>query len=254
MTASVGFLWQSVFMPGYGRAERLEALRSLLAQYEVTTAEQLSADLGVSVRTVQRDLSALRARGLPIDGERGRGGGVRLEPGWSLGRVHLDESEALGLLLSLSIAEKINSPLLLGDLRSITRKVASAFAPAQARRIRTLRSRILVGEPASNIVMEAYEMPGAQVTSILLEAFWKCRLVSIRYRDREGNPTERVIEAQCLYYNVPVWYVLAWDHLRSDVRFFRIDRIEHVSALGTQFHLRPARIFISAGEPGARPV
>lgn len=102
--------------------------------------------------------------------------------------------------------------------------------------------------------MQAHESPGALVTSILLEAFWKCRLVSIRYRDREGDLTERVIEAQCLYYNVPVWYVLAWDHLRSDVRFFRIDRIEHVSALGIQFHLRPPRIFIRAGEPEARPV
>lgn len=241
-------------MPGSGRAERLEALRSLLGQYDVTTADQLSADLGVSVRTVQRDLAALRDRGLPIDGERGRGGGVRLEPGWSLGRVHLNESEALGLLLSLSIAEKIKSPLLLGDVRSITRKVASAFAPAQARRIRTLLSRILVGEPASNVVMQAYESPSAQVTSILLEAFWKRRLVSIRYRDREDNLTERVVEAQCLYYNVPVWYVLAWDHLRNDVRFFRIDRIEHVSMLSTQFQLRPARIFMTAGEPEARPV
>lgn len=117
-----------------------------------------------------------------------------------------------------------------------------------------MRSRILVGEPASNGVIQAYESPGTLVTSILLEAFWKCRLASIRYRDREGNVTERVIEAQCLYYNVPVWYVLAWDHLRNDVRFFRIDRIEHATMIGAQFQLRPARIFIRAGEPEARPV
>src|SRR5215203_3057996 len=99
--------------PARGRVLRLDALRVLLADREVTTAGDLAADLGVSLRTVQRDLVALRDLGMPIESERGRGGGIRLERGWSLGRVHLNEPEALGMLLSLTIAEKIGSPLLL---------------------------------------------------------------------------------------------------------------------------------------------
>src|SRR3712207_7090491 len=47
----------------------------------------------------------------------------------------------------------------------------------------------------------------------------------ISYEDQHGVLTDRDVEAQYLYYNVPVWYALAWDHLRDDVRFFRIDRI-----------------------------
>src|SRR5918995_352758 len=146
------------------RVLRLDALKVLLADREAATAGELAIELGVNVRTVQRDLAALRKLGMPIESDRGRGGGIRLERGWSLGRVHLNESEALGLLLSLTIAEKIGSPLLLDDLRSITRKVRAAFAPAQSRRIRALRRRVLVGGPASDRVLTDYSTPQTSVT------------------------------------------------------------------------------------------
>ncbi|GAA2913081.1 hypothetical protein GCM10010517_79640 [Streptosporangium fragile] len=238
--------------PDRGRAQRLDALKALLADRDVTTAAELAGELGVSVRTVQRDLATLRRSGMPIEGDRGRGGGVRLEQGWSLGRVHLNESEALGLLLSLSIAEKIGSPLLLGDLRSITRKVGNAFAPAQARRIKALRGRVLVGQAASAAVLSGYHPPGAAVTRALLDAFMYQRIASLRYQDRSGVTTNREIEAQFLYYNVPVWYALAWDCLRDGVRFFRIDRIQQITVLDTEFRLRPAHDFLIAGESEAR--
>ena len=57
---------------------------------------------------------------------------------------------------------------------------------------------------------------------------------------------------QYLYYNVPVWYVLAWDRLRDDVRFFRVDRIKVVRILPGEFRLRRADAFIGAGEDIAR--
>jgi hypothetical protein len=59
--------------------------------------------------------------GIPVDSDRRRGGGLRMEQGWSLGRVHLSESEAIGMLLSLTIAEKVGSPLMLDDARMIMR-------------------------------------------------------------------------------------------------------------------------------------
>jgi hypothetical protein len=52
-----------------------------------------------------------------------------------------------------------------------------------------------------------------------MRAFMGRRLAEIRYVDQYGNVTDREIEAQYLYYNVPIWYVLAWDRLRADVRF-----------------------------------
>jgi predicted DNA-binding transcriptional regulator YafY len=236
------------------RVMRLEALKGLLAQRDVTTAGELAVELDVSVRTVHRDLATLRDLGTPVEGDRGRGGGLRLEQGWSLGRVHLNESEAMGLLLSLTIAEKIGSPLLLNDLRSVTRKVGSAFAPAHARRIMALRRRILVGEPASEQVLTSYAAPPPHITRPLLDAFMYQRLVRISYADQHRAITGRDIEAQYLYYNLPVWYVLAWDRLRDNVRFFRIDRIKTVRSLPAQFRLRRADAFLAAGEDDTRTV
>jgi predicted DNA-binding transcriptional regulator YafY len=235
-----------------GRVERVEALKALLTERDYTTASELAAELGVSVRTLHRDLAVLRNLGMPVDSDRGRGGGLRLEHGWSLGRVHLNESEAIGLLLSLTVAEKVGSPLLLEDTRSVARKIATSFAPAQARRILALRRRILVGAPASTQVLSTYTSPKASVVRPLLEAFVRQRQATIRYTDQYGQVTERDIELQCLYHNLPVWYALAWDRLREDIRFFRLDRINKVHLLGSEFRLRPAQLFLQAGEPDAR--
>jgi predicted DNA-binding transcriptional regulator YafY len=234
------------------RAGRLEVLKVLLAERDYTTAAELAGELGVSVRTIQRDLAFLRDLGLPVDSDRGRGGGLRLEHGWSLGRVHLSETEAIGLLLSLTIAEKVGSPLLLDDTRSIARKIAASFAPQQARRILAVRRRILVGASASAVVLSSYVPPRGRVTKPLLDAFTHRRLTVISYQDQHAQVTEREIELQYLYYNVPVWYALAWDRLRDDVRAFRIDRIKTIQLLPETFSHRPEERFLAAGEPAAR--
>lgn len=238
--------------PWAGRVLRLDALKALLAERDYTTVADLADELGVSPRTLHRDLALLREMGVPVEGDRGTGGGLRLEPGWSLGRVHLNESEALGLLLSLTIAEKVGSPLLLDDLRSITRKVGAAFAPARGRRILALRRRILVGQTASTQVLAGYTPPRPAVTKELLEAFGRQRTALVEYEDRHGMITKREIELHFLYYNLPVWYALAWDLLRDDIRSFRIDRIRDVLVLPTKFRLRPPDPFVAVGEESAR--
>ncbi len=227
---------------------RLEDLKLLLAERDYTTAADLAADLGVSLRTLHRDLATLRDLGIPVGGLAGRGGGVYLERGWSLGRVHLNESEAIGLLLCLAIAQQVGSPLLLGDVRSIERKVAQAFAPSQASRIRSLRRRVIVGRPASSAVLATYQPPPAATTGPLLEGFSRQHVIRIGYRDGSGKPSHRAIEVHHLYYSLPVWYALAWDQTVDDVRSFRVDRITGASVSTTSFKLRPPEMFLDAVE------
>ncbi|WP_203337347.1 helix-turn-helix transcriptional regulator [Nocardioides limicola] len=234
------------------RVGRLDALKALLAERDSVTAADLARELDVSIRTIGRDLVALRSLGVPIEGDRGAGGGLRLEQGWSLGRVHLTESEAIGMLLSLAIAEKVGSPLLLGDIRSITRKVQAAFAPAQARRIRTLRNRILIGDAAAGPAPSDHQKAADSITDHTLQGFAQQRLLQIHYRDRAGTSTDRRIEPHYLFYSLPVWYVLAWDHLRVGARAFRLDRITAVEVLDDRFRLRPAKHFMTDGTPTAR--
>lgn len=232
------------------RLERLEELKGLLKAGEHVTARQLSTELGISIRTINRDLEILRESGIPIESERGRGGGLRLHRNWALGRLHLSPEETIDLLLSIAIAERMNSPLLLRQLAPIKRKISAAFPENYQPKIRSLRKRILVGRPASERVLASFSPPQRWSLSGIAEAFFNMRCVAIDYVDQKGATTSREVEPQFLYLNVPVWYILAWDRLRSAIRYFRIDRIMAVRPLETTFRLADPRPFLAEAEEG----
>jgi len=232
------------------RLRRLEELKALLKTYEHITAADLSSELGVSLRTLSRDLEVLRDAGVPIESDRGRGGGLRLQRNWSLGRLHLSPEEAIDLLLSVAIAERMNSPLLLQQLAPIKRKIVAAFSEGYQAKIRSLRKRILVGRPASDAVVASFSPPQRKPLAGIADAFFNMRCIAIEYVDQNGAITSRDVEPQFLYLNVPVWYLLAWDRLRAAVRYFRVDRIRSVRPLETGFRLADPRPFLAEAEEG----
>jgi predicted DNA-binding transcriptional regulator YafY len=232
------------------RVRRLEELKGLLKAREHVTAAELASALGVSMRTLNRDLELLRESGVPIESDRGRGGGLRLQRNWALGRLHLSPAEAIDMLLSIAIAERMNSPLLLQQLAAIKRKVVAAFSEGYQGRIRALRKRILVGAPASERVVASFSPPHRSALAGVAEAFFNTRCIAIDYVDQNGRVTSREVEPQFLYLNVPVWYLLAWDRLRGAVRFFRIDRIKSVTPLEASFRLADPRPFLAEAEEG----
>jgi predicted DNA-binding transcriptional regulator YafY len=234
----------------FARLDRLEELKGLLKAREHVTAAELSDELGVSLRTLNRDLEILRSSGVPIESDRGRGGGLRLQRNWTLGRLHLSPEEAIDLLLSMAIAERMNSPLLLRQLGPIKRKIVAAFTESYQPKIRSLRKRILVGAPASEQVLGSFSPPERKAVAGIADAFFNMRCVAIDYIDQNGAHTSRQIEPQFLYLNVPVWYLLAWDRLRGAVRHFRIDRIKSVRPLENGFRLADPRPFLAEAEEG----
>jgi predicted DNA-binding transcriptional regulator YafY len=232
------------------RLRRLEELKGLLKAREHVTAAELSAELGVSLRTLNRDLALLRDSGVPIESDRGRGGGLRLQRNWALGRLHLSPAEAIDLLLSIAIAERMNSPLLLQQLAAIKRKIVAAFSESYQTKIRSLRKRILVGAPASKQVVASFAPPQRGALTGIAEAFFDSKCIAIEYVDQHGTVTAREVEPQFLYLNVPVWYLLVWDRLRGAIRFFRIDRIRSVTPLEKGFRLADPRLFLAEAEEG----
>ncbi|MBB3452848.1 putative DNA-binding transcriptional regulator YafY [Rhizobium sp. BK313] len=233
------------------RLNRLEELKGLLREREHATAAELAAEMGVSLRTLNRDIALLRQSGLPIDADRGRGGGMQLHRSWSLGRLHLDHLETIDLLLSITIAEKVGSPLLLQYLTSIKRKVSAAFAEGYQGRIRDLRRRIIVGGPATLNVVNSYVPPSRANLALVSQAFFEQRQVIIDYEARDGVVTSRRIEPQFLYLNAPVWYLITWDHLRDDIRTFRVDRIRSAELQSTTFRVGDPKIYIAAADQSA---
>ncbi len=149
-----------------GRLNRLEDLQGLLKSREHATAATLAEQLDVSLRTLHRDLDVLRSRGVPIESDRGRGGGLRLQRSWTLGRLHLSAEEAIDLLLSLAIAERMNSPLLLQHLAPVRRKIVGAFTETYQAKIRALGKRILIGQAASSAVLASFSAPARSLSGI----------------------------------------------------------------------------------------
>jgi predicted DNA-binding transcriptional regulator YafY len=236
------------------RLDRLEMLTALLRQGEISTTAELAAELGVSQRTIARDIELLRRRDLPIDADRGRGGGLRLHRNWSVGNVHLNYREAIDVLLGLAIAERLGTALFLNQARAVRTKLSATFAADQRDKIRLLRRRVLVGRRASDEVMAGYRAEFHCDLGVILEAFFEMKQLDIRYDDRQQARTERRIEPQYLYLNWPVWYLLAWDHLRGGVRFFRLDRIRKIKPLGLPFRLRDEALFRPAIEGIAQSI
>jgi len=230
------------------RIERLDALVIRLKSDEPLIVGTLAAEFGVSVRTLSRDIEMLREQGLPVEADRGRGGGVRLHWSWGIGRVELNYSEAVDLLISLAVAEQMKSPLLMANLNSVRRKLMASFSLSTKHKINGLKSRILIAESASPFVLSAFSTPSQRVVDPLYQAFLMQHKLEISYRREDGTQTKRVIEPHYFMLSYPVWYVLAFDELRGAVRTFRCDRIGKATIVDEGFRLAVLSRFEQAME------
>ncbi len=180
------------------RLQRLDYLAARLKSDGPLVVAVIAEEVGVSIRTLSRDIQILRERGLPIEADRGRGGGVRLRSSWGIGRVNLDHAEAVDLLMSLAVAEKMKSPLLMANLSSVRRKVMASFSPSVKLRINKLKSRILIGESASPFVLSFFSVPKPAVVEPLHQAFLSMHEIAINYRSESQARTVRTIEPHYL--------------------------------------------------------
>lgn len=224
-------------------SDRLDRVLGLLASRPSWTASELAEELDVCVRTIRRDLSRLAARGVPIESDAGRGGGVRVPPRTGLGRVQLDTREVLDLMLALALAEQLGSPLMLSTLKGLRQKLSASFPPEERSRVSGLRRRILVG-PSSRNVTATWKAPRATVLRPIQEAFFDQRALELTYRANDVS-TVRVVEPHYLLLSWPAWFLLVWDHLRGAVRMLRVDRIESARLTGSTFRVRSSESMIA---------
>ena len=227
----------------YDRLQRLEFLTARVKSEDPTTIGDLARELGVSVRTINRDIQILRGQGLPIDSDRGRGGGIRLHHSWGIGRINLNYTEAVDLLVSLAVAEQMKSPLFMAQLSKIRHKLMASFTPSMSYKVKGLKARIRIGESSSSTVLSTYTPATTSIVGQLHQAFLMQQNCQISYWSMDDVKTKRTMQPHYLLLCYPVWYVLAWDELRDDVRTFRCDRIQNVNILEDNFKLLPISRF-----------
>lgn len=207
------------------RAERLLDVAERLRASEATTAARLAEELGVSPRTVRRDLAALRRRGLPIAGEAGPGGGIRLAGARGVAAVHLSLAEIVALWLAARLSQAA-SALPWGEAASSAlTKLLASLPRERARELRALCRRVVVGEPASGAVVAGAGAAAPELLRLFEAAFTAGRGLGFLYTDRHGERSARRVEPHGLLVQSPVWYVLARDREKQAPRMFRMDRI-----------------------------
>ena len=185
------------------------------------SGQALAAELGVSIRTLYRDIATLQEQGAEIEGEPGIG--YVLKPGFMLPPLmfSVDEIEAV-VLGSRWVAARSDDRRLGDAARNAVAKIA-AVLPKDLRD--TVDAETLL------VPRGGRERPVVDL-GILREAIRKEMKLRIAYRDESGRDTERVIWPFVIGFFEQRHVVAAWCELRTDYRHFRIDRIGSAAATG----------------------
>lgn len=207
------------------RTERLFALAEYLRGRRTgVTAEVLAERFGVTIRTIYRDLDALRAASMPLAAERGRGGGYALDRSYSLPPVNFTAREAAVLVALGRYAIEMRLLPFTETLDSGLDKVRSALSTsAQRELVKRLEELTFVGIPA---------LPIKKAVRAALERAWfEQTPIRITYVDSNYVQTTREIRVASVVMERSETRINAEDLESGEKRQFRLDRIEHAEVL-----------------------
>lgn len=206
------------------RAQRLFALAELLrARRTGVTAEAMAERFGVSVRTIFRDLDALRDAELPLHGERGRGGGFVLDRSYSMPPVNFTAREAAVLLAAGEAMIEQRLVPFARTLRVALDKVQGTLpAPAQRELEQLRRTVSYVGVPAHPV--------DDKVAKTIEQAWLDRRAVAITYDGADGT-SQRRVRVRSLVVDRRETLVNADDLDKQAARQFRLHRIRAAALL-----------------------
>jgi predicted DNA-binding transcriptional regulator YafY len=209
------------------RLERLYAINEAVrrATPASVSARRLADEFGVTRRTIERDLAALRSAGVPLYADHGRLGGQRTVADPERIVVTLSVAEVSALLIALAAG---GPDLPFCDAgRTATARLLDGLPDATRVGVEGLRARIRTRpHPAVR--------PRVRVRRTLEQCVQRSRMANIDYRDRNGEFSTRAVECLGFLHGSEGWYLIGWCRLRGAGRLFRLDRIR--SARATRQH------------------
>jgi len=192
-----------------------------------STIDALAAEVGVSRRTVLRDISALRDEGYVIHSDVGRGGGVQLDPQSMQATAKLSVPEVFALLISVA-AMRAAGNLPFSELADAgLAKIEKALPGDKVRDLRAFLDCLHIGQLSPPQDLTDMGRMDPELLPSFEAAFLGRHLIRFSYRDAKGRITTREVEPQAMLILPPLWFLVGWDPMRDDFRHFRMDRIKN---------------------------
>ncbi|GGV38375.1 DNA-binding transcriptional regulator [Actinomadura cremea] len=201
---------------------------------------ELADRLGVSGRTMRRDIDRLRALDYPVESTTGTAGGYRLASGRNLPPLLLDDEEAIAVASGLVTAAG-------GGVAGIEESSMRALAKLERVLPPRLRPRLAALGAATALPARGAPRADPLVLAVLASCCRDRHLLAFDYADRAGAVGARRVEPHHLVAAEGRWYLIAHDPDRADWRTFRVDRITDPRPAHDRFHPRP----LPAPDPAA---
>lgn len=207
------------------RAERLLDLLQILRLYRrPVSGNTLAQRMGVSIRTLYRDIASLQAQGAEIEGEPGVG--YVLKPGFTLPPLMFPAEEVEALVLGMRWVASRTDDALADSARSALSRISSVLPPVLRHELEA--SALLIG-------MSWGTPQDAVPADLLREAIRSEHKLSLAYQDRAGAVSQRIVWPFALAYFDQSRVLICWCELRRTFRHFRTDRIAGAERLDNRY-------------------
>ncbi len=201
-----------------------EIIQALRVASQPVTGAQLATSLGVTVRSIYRDIAALQALRVPIVG--GRGIGYIMRPGFELPPLMFSIEETEAVVLALAMLARTGDPELTEAARRVNQKITAAVPPPL---------RAVLAAKALHAWGAASVAPDGVNLGLVRRAIRDEQKLAIEYRDNEGTVTSRTILPVELIYYSDAANIVAHCELRRALRNFRAERIARCTELQAFF-------------------
>lgn len=211
---------------------RLLKVLSLLQSRRFWSGADLARELGVTERSVRRDVDRLRTLGYPVHAAAGVGGGYQLGAGKELPPLPLEDEEAVAVAVGLRAAAA-------GPVKGLEEASVRALLKLEQVLPKKLRRRVNALNAVSVRLGDASPRVDAETLAVIANACRDSEVLRFDYAGREGVATARSVEPYRLVHTSYRWYLLAYDLEREGWRTFRVDRIGPKPRTGRSFQGRP---------------
>jgi predicted DNA-binding transcriptional regulator YafY len=209
---------------------RLISILTLLKSKRLLTATELSEKYDVSIRTIYRDIRKLEEAGIPIYTIEGRG--YSLMDNYTVAPVQFSEKQANALITAQHIISQSKDASFVNDFNDALTKIKSVFKSSVQEKSEILHDKI-------QVFNWTYEEFSSDALSEIQLAITNFNFVEINYQKANDTSVSfRKIEPCAMYSTNHKWILIAWCHLRNEMRAFRIDRIKHFKILEEKFEDR----------------